>query len=90
MDCLCFDCLNDEKNILKESVSFVYSFCEKNYMQAENIVNHIQTPNSCGVSLVLFNIQSEQIKVVKILQELAESEPKADPKHQRKRWTNIS
>ena len=31
-----------------------------------------------------------QIKLVKILQELAESEPKACPKHQRERWTNIS
>ena len=31
-----------------------------------------------------------QIKVVKILQELAETEPKAYPKHQRERRTNIS
>ena len=31
-----------------------------------------------------------QIKVVKILQELVESELKAYPKHQRERWTNIS
>ena len=32
----------------------------------------------------------DQIKLVKILQELTESEPKAYPKHQRDRWTNTS
>ena len=31
-----------------------------------------------------------EIKLVKILQELTESEPKAYPKHQRERWTNTS
>ena len=31
-----------------------------------------------------------RIKLVEILQELAESEPKACPKHQIERWTNIS
>ena len=32
----------------------------------------------------------KEIRVVKILQELAESEPKAHPKHQKERRTNIS
>ena len=31
-----------------------------------------------------------QIKLVKILHELTESEPKVYPKHQRERWTNTS
>ena len=31
-----------------------------------------------------------KIKFVKILHELAESKPKANPKHERERWTNIS
>ena len=30
------------------------------------------------------------IKLVKILQELAESKPKVYPKHQRERWTTIT
>ena len=37
-----------------------------------------------------FWLQQDEIKLVKILQELAESKPKAYPKQQRDRWTNIS
>ena len=36
------------------------------------------------------SVLSFWFKVVKILPELFESEPKAYPKHQRERWTNIS
>ena len=38
----------------------------------------------------MHSVEPVQIKLVKILQELIESEPKAYPKHQRERWTNTS
>ena len=39
---------------------------------------------------ILLTDEEMEINLVEILQELAESEHKACPKHQRERWTNIS
>ena len=60
---------------------------EANLMKLHIKIKHNE--KVCRAQKLSLNAQG-QVKIVKILQELAKSEPKAHPKHQRERRTNIS
>ena len=67
-----------------------YSIC---HSMLKSSIIYICARGVCSTEIVLAVIicwQRVLIKILKILQELAESKTKAYLKHQRERWTNIS
>ena len=59
---------------------------ERNSVPELSKISSVPSPSLTPI----YSIHTTQIKVIKILQELAESEPKAHPKYQRERRTNVS